>query len=271
MKRTFQLLILIAVALKANSQENVKDSIKRYEKQLAQLRKDNLDSLQKTSKYKSILEKVNSLKQKSDSYGAIFIYGTLNSADYNAFNLQNSSSGFSNLSNQIIGFGYGFSSKKNCILFDFNITAFGLNKKSKNATEEIRTSSSSFLQLEFGYDFVKSNKFNVYPYAGIGYRTSLLNYKSVVSTNSTFPNLTGIITNNKSFNETASEFGYQLGLGMEFVITKDSKQSGTILFFKGGTNRAFSRKSFNIEGVKYDPQFNYGNFISSIGFKFFSR
>lgn len=111
----------------------------------------------------------------------------------------------------------------------------------------------------------------IYPFAGIGLRSSLLKYNSAKITNSVFSNVTGIIQNDKSFNESTIEFGYQAGLGLEIVITKRSKQSGTLLFFKGGTNMPFKKKSFKVEGINYDPNFKYGELVGAVGFKFFGR
>ncbi len=147
----------------------------------------------------------------------------------------------------------------------------GLNKASKSGSESIKTSFTTFFQMERGYDFIKSNMINIYPFAGIGLRSSLLKYNSAKITNSVFSNVTGIIQNDKSFNESTIEFGYQAGLGLEIVITKRSKQSGTLLFFKGGTNMPFKKKSFKVEGINYDPNFKYGELVGAVGFKFFGR
>ena len=247
------------------------DSIKIYEHEILKLNRKYQDSLHQNAQYKTLTKRLATLKAYSDNYSAFVIYSTVYTADFSKFNLQNTANHFSSITSPLFGLGYGFSSKKNRRLFDFNITAFGLNKTSSNGNEKIKTSLNTYFQLEWGYDFIKSNVLNIYPYAGFGLRSTMLKYDSQVYTNSSFSSVTDIIQNNKSFNVSTTELSYQAGIGIEAVLSKNSNPGGIIFFIKGGTNGAFKKRSFNIEGVNYDPGFKYGELTGILGFKFFGR
>lgn len=141
----------------------------------------------------------------------------------------------------------------------------------KKNNETIKTAFSNYIQFEWGYDFIKSNKLNIYPYAGLGIRASTLRFESETGGNPNFTNVSNIVQNNKSFDEETTEAGYQAGLGVEYVITKKEQAGGTLLFLKAGTNRPFKREKFDIAGIAYDPEFNHGELLFSFGFKFFGR
>jgi len=79
------------------------------------------------------------------------------------------------------------------------------------------------------------------------------------------------VSNDPSVMDSKTEFGYQAGIGFEFVLTKPSLSGGTLIFFKAGTNRPFQKKTFNFDGFKYDAGFNYGQWMITAGFKFFTR
>ena len=155
------------------------------------------------------------IRSTTDNYRGFVLYTSLASANFDKFNAANTKNGFNSLSNNTFSIGYGFTSKKNRRIFDFNISAFGIGKKAKKNDETIKTAFSNFIQFEWGYDFIKNNKVNIYPFAGFGIRSSTLSFENVVSANPNFTDVSNIIQNNKSFNEDAPEIGYQAGVGFE--------------------------------------------------------
>jgi hypothetical protein len=214
---------------------------------------------------------IQAVRVASDNYFAFVIYSNIASTDFRKFNSDNATSNFPPLQGYPVSIGYGFSSKKNRRIFDINLTAFGVNKKTKKTGESIKTSFSTFLQFEWGYDFIKNKTLNIYPYAGVGLRSSYIEYKSPAQTNTSFTNITSVIQNNRSVNGSASETSYQAGVGMDISLAKPYDSGGIMFFIKAGTNMAFSRKKFDLEGVNYDPAFNYGDWIITAGFKIFGR
>jgi hypothetical protein len=259
------ILACLAVGAKAQQTLSPADSLKYYKKEVAALNKKMLDSLQAQPLYLSYIQAA----ARSDNYRSMVLYASLYSANYDRLNAQ--AVGFAAISAPATGFGIGYSFKKNRRVFDVNVAAAGFDKTMKNNGEQISTSFGSMLQFELGYDLTKSNRVNIYPYAGIGLRMSRLQYEANASTNPAYTGPTNIIANNKSFNEMAVTLGYQAGLCFETVLTPASKPGGMMLFIKAGTNRPFSEKAFDIEGVRYDPNIKYGAMAGSIGFKFFGR
>lgn len=273
MRKILLLLIFSFLTFTVNAQHNkaYEDSIKGYERQIGQWSRAFLDSMRQHPEYIRLLERLQSLKLQSDNYNAFSLYTTINSANFTQFNSQIATANFSPLQEPAVAIGFGYSSKRNRLIFDLNIGAFGINKTAKQGSESIKTAFSSMFQFEFGYDFIKSGRINAYPYAGLGLRSSNLIYSSPVTTNALFSNPADIIQNNRSFDAYITQLGYQGGIGLECVLSSRKKTGGTMLFFKGGTNRAFKKKPFEIEGVNYDPAFKYGHLNGTIGFKFFGR
>ena len=264
-------MTIIVSATAFAQQKNPADSIRYYEKKMSQIRRELYDSLNRNSEYKAYRQSAERLRNSSDNYGAFMLYVNSASVDFNRFNADNRSSGFPAVSGQAYSVGYGFSSKKGRRVFDCNLSAFGLSKTTKKSNEEIKANFSTFLQLEWGYDFIKSNKVNIYPYAGLGLRSSSIQYKGQKQSNPVFTNASNVVLQNTDVNESISEFGYQAGVGFEMVLSKKQDAGGTILFIKAGTNRAFSKKTFSLEGQPYNPAFNYGSWVITAGFKFFGR
>jgi hypothetical protein len=206
-----------------------------------------------------------------DSYRGMIIYTQIANADFSKLNADLSTSDFSPFSGPLWAVGYGFTFKKNRRIFDLNVGAFGVGKKTERNDESIKTSFGSFFELAWGYDFIKSNRINFYPYLGVGLRSLSLDYKAKVQTNPSASDITNIIQNDRSVSDDVTELGMLVGLGFEVVLSKSNRPGGTILFIKAGTNRPFKQKSFDFDGYKYNSGLNPGNFIISTGFKFFSR
>ena len=267
----FTTLFIFSTSLIFAQSSKKVDSANYYQKELSAVYKKNNDSLNASSQVVELRKNIERLRSKGDNYKGFILYSSFASSNFDKFNTANSLSGFNALSNNTFSFGYGFTSKKNRRIFDFNITAFGLEKSSKKNNETIKTAFSNYLQFEWGYDFIKSNKVNIYPFAGLGIRSSTLSFESEGGGNPNFTNVSNILQNNKSFDEDITEAGYQLGVGIEYVLSKKENPGGTILFLKAGTNRPLKREKFDIGGIAYDPGFNYGELLFSFGFKFFGR
>ena len=273
MKKFICLMVLIYSFTFSGAQfkEPVVDSIYYYQKELSRIQRVYRDSQSNDPVSKNLRENISRLRTETDNYRAFALYVQISSADFQILNADNGVINFGPLSGPMFGIGYGFSLKKNRRIFDFNVSAFGIPKKTKNGDESIRTSFWTYLQFEWGYDFIKSRTINIYPFAGFGLRQSSLEYKTPGQRNPAPTAITNIVQNNPSVNDQYAEIGYQAGLGFEFVLTRSSNPGGVLVFIKAGTNRPFSKKSFNLEGFRYNPELNYGEWNITTGFKFFGR
>lgn len=264
-------LVSISPITFAQVREPLTDSTAFYRRELMNIRKAYQDSLRNNSRYQELNNHVLRLTVKSDSYNSMVIFTQFASADFKRLNADHALTGFSPVSGNYSGIGYGFSFKRDRRIFDLTVAAFGIRKKSKREEEIISTGFSGFFQFEWGYDLVKSKKINFYPYAGFGLRGTSLEYKAKTQLNPNPGNITNIVQADPSVSDEVTEFGYQAGLGLEFVLTRPTIPGGVLVFIKGGTNRPFKRKGFSLEGYRYDPRLDPGNWIIAAGFKFFGR
>ncbi|HEX4958067.1 MAG TPA: hypothetical protein VFV46_07810 [Lacibacter sp.] len=263
--------IISITCSKVNAQTTAKDSINYYNSEIRKLTKRYRDSLFNNPAFREYSDHARRLRAKTDDYAGFHLYLQTSSADFSGINNDHNGLGFSGFSGSHLAIGYGFTSKKNRRIFDWNLTAFGIGKKSTSNLGDLKTSFMTAFQFEWGYDFIKKNTINIYPYAGFGIRSEGLEYHNKASYNGTPTNLTNVIQNNTSVNDYKSSISYQAGIGMEFVITNPAKNGGVILCLKGGTNQPFSKKSFSFGSFNYDPQINYGAWYITTGFKFFGR
>lgn len=273
MRKICPLLILsfLTLTIKAQHNKAYQDSIRFYERQIQQWSRAFLDSMRQHPEYIRLMKELQSLRIQSDDYKAFSLYTAIHSANFSKFNSQVAAANFSPLKGSPLAIGVGYSSKRKRLIFDLNISAFGINKASRRGPESIKTAFSTMFQLEFGYNLLKNGRINAYPYAGLGLRSSNLIYRAPVTTNALFSNPADIVQNNQSFEAYNTRLGYQGGIGLEYIVTSRRKKGGTILFIKSGTNMPFKKKAFEIEGINYDPDFKYGYLNGSIGFKFFGR
>ncbi|QNA46606.1 hypothetical protein [Lacibacter sediminis] len=253
--------------------EEKTDSLEYYQRKVKELRTENTKVLMSNAGYREAIANMNRLSAKTDNYGSFTLFTSVVSADFSKFNNDHTPVGFSPLSGQVWGIGFGLSYKKKRRIFDLDFGTVGIRKRSTKANEEIRSSFLTLFQFEWGYDLTRSNRFNIYPYAGFGFRTSYINYSSGernINPNAT--NLSEIVINSRGgVSGDQNALSLQAGLGLETVLTKPSKNGGVILFAKAGTNQAVGSKPIDFSGVKYDPQLKYGNIDITIGFKFFGR
>jgi hypothetical protein len=270
-KYLFPLLILSVTSFKAVAQRNVKDSLKYYYSEINKIRKRFNDSIFNSPSYKLYSENASRLRINSDDYVGFHLYFQTASTNFSTINRDYNTLGFSGFNNSAYSIGMGLSFKKNRRIFDLNLLTFGIAQKSKSGTGTLKTTFDNAFQFEWGYDFIKKKTINIFPYAGLGFRSQSLQYQNKISYNSSPTNITNIIQNNTSTSDYNTSLSFQAGLGMDFVLTNPKSNGGVILCIKAGTNRPFRNKDFSFGSFSYDPKFNYGAWYITTGFKFFGR
>lgn len=268
MKISTLLFSLALICFSSYSQDKA-DSSQFYRNELQRLKNSYEDSFRNSPKTKALTEKLKYAEWASDNYSGLVFFGQVGSANYDILNADNSTDGFGPISGPMISFGLGYSLKKKRVILDIGFAAT-TQKKTTKGEEFIKTSVSPLLQLDIGYDLVKKKTINIYPYAGLGLRSSYIEYKAPAQTNPSPTSISNLMANNRSVKERESEFGYQAGIGFEYnILTK--KGPDIPIFLKVGTNRAFKRKTFELESVNYDPKLQYGNWIITLGIKIVGR
>lgn len=268
MKNSTLLPLVLFLCYSSSSQDKT-DSTRYYRKELQRLEKAYEDSFTNSPKTKVLSEKLKYAEWSSDNYSGMVYFTQIGSANYDVLNADNSTDGFGPISGPMISIGLGFSLKKKRVILDINV-AGTLTKKTTKGEEFVKTSVSPILQLDIGYDLMKKKTINIYPYVGLGLRSSYLEYQAPAQTNPSPTSISNLIANNRSVKERETEFGYQAGVGFEYVFLTN-KGPDIPIFLKVGTNRAFKRKTFEMEGVNYDPKLQYGNWIITLGFKIVGR
>jgi hypothetical protein len=271
MKTILVFLFFIPFLSKAQYHEPKIDSLNYYQQEINNLTRVHQQKLITDSHFIALRENVVRLSAQRDSYRGMMLYTQVADVDFSKLNADLSANGFTPLSGPLWSFGYGFTFKKNRRIFDLNATAFGMEKKTKKDGESIKVSFGTFFEFVWGYDFIKNKSINLYPYFGVGLRSTSLDYKAKAQINPSPSSIFNIVQNDRSVSDNITELSYQAGAGLEVVISKAKRSGGTLLFVKGGTNQAFKDKGFDLKGNNYNPEFNVGNFIIHAGFKFFSR
>lgn len=270
---TFLCCMFVTAHILAQFREEKTDSLEYYQRKVKSIRQEHTKVLMNNTGYREAMANINRLSAKTDSYGAFTLFTSIVSADFSKFNNDHTPAGFSPLTGQVWGIGFGLSYKKKRRIFDIDFGTVGIRKRSTKANEEIRSSFLTLFQFEWGYDLTRSNRFNLYPYAGFGFRSSYINYSSGESNiNPNAANLSEIVISSRGgVSGDQNALSLQAGLGLETVLTKPNKNGGVILFAKAGTNQSIGSKPIDFSGVKYDPQLKYGNIEVTFGFKFFGR
>jgi hypothetical protein len=209
----------------------------------------------------------------SNIYTSFTIYGTLSGASYDKLNTDIAQHGYPAMKGPLGGVGFGISHEYySRWVLEFYFTTLGFTNKVKKDDSTLKANFSNLLQVNFGYDFIKSNKINIYPYAGLAVRVSELDYIAPVLTNDNYTSILDIVRMDGSAYATRWSLAYQAGVNFDFVIHENAdKGRGTMLFLRAGTDGTFSNSSFKIHGLKYDPQIKQGAWQIAFGFKFFGR
>jgi len=273
------LAVLILLSSISNAQvrphENAvsnKDSARHYQKVIGDMYRQAYDSLRHSEAYLQALEKYKQYSKPGAGYYSVVFFAEVTQADFGDLNKSIAPSGFGPLKGPTYRLGMGFSWQfhNRCIL-DFNFFALGLDHTTKKGNESIKSTFADLFQFNFGYDFIKSPRINIYPYVGLSLRGSNLSYNTPAQTNPNYTSIVDIVENARSVDGSATNLGYQAGLGLEYVLHERKKGGGTIFFVKVGTNRAFGNQTYSVEDVTYDPKIRQGDWIVTAGFKFFAR
>ncbi|UAY50611.1 hypothetical protein [Ferruginibacter albus] len=267
----FSLLLLPFFTMAQKVPESKRTSLIIYERQLSALRIHAYDSLVGTEQYKKLVKKIDSLRSKGHGYIAFSLFGDMLHSDYSNLNNSITQSGFTKLNPFSSRFGIGISSQKKRRMFDFYFAVIGLNNNATKENESIKVSLSSLLEFDWGYDFIKSLKVNLYPYLGFSLRNSSLEYSKPSDFNPNYTNISNIVLNNRSVFATSTTLAYQAGVALDVLIDQDkNKRNNTFLFAKFGTTRAFNYDEYDIGGNLYKPKILQGDWLITLGFKFAS-
>jgi hypothetical protein len=268
----FFLLFTASAAAQQPRNYIFKDSLSYYQNQVSAMRRAAYDSVSKQDAYQSALLNIARLKTKSKDYAAFSLFGEFCHANYNTFNNSIFQSGFPALKPWLPRIGFGFSSKKGRRMFDFAYGIIGLGSRVKKDKEKISANFSSLFQFEWGYSIVNADNFNLYPYAGFSLRQSTLVYDKPILANNNATNITGFIQNNTAVTLNSGQLGYQAGIAMECNIgSTEDNAAGTLLFVKAGVSNAFTKEKYCFGGIKYVPEIRQGDWLVSLGFKFFGK
>ncbi|MES1249592.1 MAG: hypothetical protein ABUL46_02865 [Chitinophaga rupis] len=248
------------------------DSIKYYKKVISDLYKHTWDSLRQSEAYLVALNRLQHHTRESNGYTSFTLFGGVAQASYDGLNRGIAQSGFPAMNGPQHRFGLGASHEyHNRVVLDFYYLTFGLNNTSKKGDESVKCNYYNFLQFNFGYDFIKSRKINLYPYAGLSARITDLSYSTPTQVNPNPTSIADIIQNSRSESVSKFNLSYQAGIGVDFVVHEGNKGAGTMVFLRGGTDGIFGSTTFKIEDAKYDPKIKQGAWVVEVGFKFFGR
>ena len=276
-------LLIIIFPLQINAQEPRTypvDSLSYYQRELRSLTVKTLDSLRNSERYKFLQERIRKLHNTGKNYSGFVFFTDLMHSDFSKFNNSIAQKGFPAMDPISLRFGFGMSSKTERLMFDFYFGIGSLNSKSKKGDTAIKAGLTNLFQVDLGYDLLNSDVVSIYPYGGLSFRVSSLEYSSPVQVNPNFTNITDIIINDRSTYGDSQKLGYQAGIGFDFIVTKDKTRTThqangsmatIILFTKIGTNRAIGSDKYKLQGIKYKPGIKQGDWLVSVGIKFGTR
>lgn len=259
------LLISLPVLVQAQQTEPGTDSLNFYYQKLNDMRMAAYDSVRRSPEYLAALDNIDRLEHRSEDYQAMLMGVELLHGDYTDFNKAIADSGFPALKPVSLRLSFGAAYKHKHHIYEVYFGIFGFSSKSKSGDKEIKTNLNNILQFNYGYDLLKSKKASIYPFAGLSLRLSNLSYKRSATTNPAYTSIVNIISNDPSAESTAGSLGYNLGLGIDFLV---SEESGVMFSIKGGTSRSVLTEKYDIEGIRYKPGFKQGDWFVGVGFKF---
>ncbi len=278
MTKQYFFIALLLLSLHSNAQRRGKnyDSSVYYSREMTQMRKTVLDSLQRTEAWQTLQNRYRSYLGRSDNYSSMLLSVDISDADFSDFNSKITANGFPAMDGPAFRIVWGFSSKHNRTVFDLVFVAAGPAVKSKKGDEKIRASFTNMLMMDWGYDLVPSKRLNIYPYAGLSLRGASLTYEKPATVNPSFTDITNMIQNDQSVIADYLKPAYQAGIGFDILLQgriarERSYYGGTMLNIKAGTNRIFGKDKYKTKGPDYIPGIRYGAWNVTIGFKFFGR
>lgn len=248
------------------------DSIRYFKDEFTRFQKELEKSLNNNPEFILLRNRFVAYNRRHNDYSGMTLFANMLQSDYSSFNRQIAAAGFPALSSLSFGFGIGASSKRDHIIFDFYFSSLYLANTSKKEREKISSSLGNLFLMDLGYDLLHSNKWSIYPYAGLSLRMASLNYQNKGVFNPSYTNISDLLDGEENVFTTSSRLGYQAGLGIDVVLGNNDEYSGATLFFiKAGINKPFGKDKYKIREVRYDPDIDKGNLAISAGFKFVSR
>jgi hypothetical protein len=270
MKKIYVLIIILIPIL--TFAQTPKDSVRYYQKEMKKLWDDFYKRYTNSSEYTVLQQGLDRALTRSSNYEGYAVFGDVVHSDYTQFNTNIAQNGFTPLNAISFRLGYGATIKTGRVMFDCYVFAVGFNNTSDSGNEKIKTSLSDFAQLNLGLDLLRSRTVSLYPYAGLSFRFSNLEYSKPPQTNSGYTNISNIVTNDQSVESSSLRAGYQAGIGLDILAFKTNKDRGaTILFAKFGTDRPVWPDKYKIDGIGYSPGFKQGQWVATFGFKFVAR
>jgi hypothetical protein len=271
MRKTLSLLCILIFG-SVHAQDKPVDSARIYKDEMIDIYYRALDSLYKNPRYQFLKERVETLRSATDDYNATTAFVLFYGADLRQFNRDNAQAGFPAVPEYAWGMGFGGSYKRKRRIFEFHLFTAGTTQESKKQEETIRSTFAGLFELEWGYDILRNNKWNLYPYAGLGLRATTVGYETPERYNISFTHITNLAQANRSVSASVFQTSYGAGVGIERVIGSSEFDSGAMFFMKAGTSGVFNpHKKYDIKGVRYQPGIRYGDWALHIGFKIYKR
>ncbi len=268
--------LFLSGPFQAHAQNPADDSAAYYKKELAHLWHNAWDSLRASTPYITAMDGLNRYSALTNAYTAFYLYAELAGVDYDQFNRSIALTGFGPLQGPIFRIGYGMSMETgNRLVCNIDFTTFGFNNRSTGANGKIRSSFSNVFQVNLGYDIDRATGVNIYPYGGLALRIANLSYSKTAQVNNNYTSITDIVQNDPSVYSSSFRAAYQAGIGFDFVISKNkrapNRNNGVMLSLQIGTDGSIGKESYKIDGLTYDPGIHHGDWVATLGFKFFGR
>ncbi|MDO6430780.1 hypothetical protein Q4E93_09280 [Flavitalea sp. BT771] len=266
------LLLLMTLTRPAQAQVNpTKDSIDYYRKVIHAMYQKAFDSIRQSDDYKVAIERFHLHLHLTNGYGSFTTFGNVAQASYDILNKDIAQSNFPPLKGPQGGIGIGFTREyRNRWILDF-VVMVGVYNKSEKGDSSLQISFRNVPQINIGYDFVKSPKVNIYPYAGLAGRVTDLKYQQPNQVSGNPTSIVDILQKEGLTEITKFNLSYQAGLGVDIVVSEKEQGNGIMLFLKGGTDGIIGSRTLNIHGVKYDADIKQGAWSLALGVKFFRR
>jgi hypothetical protein len=272
-KKTYLLLLIILpcfVQAQRSARKQQRDSVRFYQKELVRLYRENLDTFRRSAAYNEAYGKYLRAAGKRTSYGGISLFMDLYHSDYRQFNTMLAEDGFAPLNDMGYRLGFGFTFKVNHIIIDMNLLAAGFDNKTTKDNEKVSASFTNFISADIGYDLLNNWNISIYPFAGLGWRHSTINYTRNDDANPNYTSITNMISNGEHLILQSSRVGYQLGVGFDLAIFPNRQKTGkAMLFMKAGMNRPLWKDKYQYNDLpQYNADIKQGDRMLTFGFKF---
>ena len=270
-KLIFLLAFSCTLSAVAQEQPTIRpgDSLFYYQRESGRLMRQVQDSLRNSEYYKTLQQNIARLRGKSQDFAGLVLVSGIQHTNFSDFNKSIVQDGFPEMDPISWQLGFGISSKTENIMLDMYFGVGGFETTSSKVEESITASFSNFFQFDLGYDLAPSRTINLYPYLGISFRISSLEYETPAQINPNYTNISNLLINDRSISASSSMLGYQAGLGLDFMLSHNDKRgTGHYFFIKAGVNRPVWADKYKMHDIKYDPNIKQGDWLISFGIKF---